>query len=100
MIAVLLRPAAAVFAAFALVLSTRAQPTPPRLYAVEVSAAIQTNPARITLQWPADPNATGYSVSRLNGSAWTQIGTAPGSATQFVDSNVSVGSRFEYQVLK
>ena len=73
----------------------------PRLYTVEVSANVQTSPPRITLQWPADLNATGYTVSRLeaNGS-WQQVGTLPGSATQFTDSTVAIGDRVEYQILK
>ena len=38
--------------------------TNPRFYAVEVSAIVQAAPAQITLQWAADPYATGYIVSR------------------------------------
>src|SRR5512138_1156456 len=31
-------------------------------YAVQVSARIQESPPLITLAWPADPDATGYTV--------------------------------------
>ena len=82
-------------------LQTLAQTVPPRYYAVEVSAAVQTSPPRIVLNWPADPNATAYTVSRLNAAGtWAPLATLPGSATQFTDATVTVGSRFEYQVLK
>jgi hypothetical protein len=78
-----------------------AQPIAPRLYSVEVSTTVQTTPPRITLQWPADSNATAYAISRLdNAGNWTSIETLPGNATQFTDSGVTVGSRFEYRILK
>ena len=81
--------------------ATFAQATAPRLYAVEVSAAIQTSPARITLNWPADPNASSYTVSRLSSSgSWSPLATLPGTATQFIDNSVSVGAQFEYRIVK
>ncbi|MEO5703291.1 MAG: PspC domain-containing protein, partial [Gammaproteobacteria bacterium] len=41
-------------------------------YTVQVSAVIQKSPAQITLSWPRDYNATGYSVYRkaLAATAW------------------------------
>ncbi len=74
----------------------------PRLYAVELSATVQTAPAQINLQWSADTNATSYTVSRkaLSATNWTQLTALPGDATFFADVNVSIGSAFEYQVLK
>jgi hypothetical protein len=78
-----------------------AQAIAPRFYSVEVSASVQTSPPQIALQWPPDTNATSYTISRLDANGvWVQIGTASGSATQFVDSNVTAGSRVEYQILK
>jgi hypothetical protein len=73
-----------------------------RLFTVEVSATVQTSPARIALQWPADAKATSYLVSRkaLNDAAWTQVASLTGGATGFNDSNVAIGSAFEYQILK
>ena len=81
--------------------SILAQAISPRLYSVEGSASVQVSPPQITLQWPTDANATGYTISRLdaNGNR-TQIGTASGAATEFVDANVSVGNSIEYQILK
>jgi hypothetical protein len=74
---------------------------PAKLYSVEVSAVVQANPARVTLQWPADTNATAYTISRLGSSgSWTQVGSLSGTATQFADTNVALGSRIEYRLYK
>jgi hypothetical protein len=87
---------------FSMTGSALAQPVPIRAYAVEVSAQIQTSPARIILQWPADSRATGYTVSRkrIHDTSWSSPVSLPGSATSWTDSNVSVGSAFEYQLTK
>jgi hypothetical protein len=70
-------------------------------YTVQISAVVQTNPARITLSWPADVyGANSYTVYRKTKSA-TSWGTGTllsASATSYVDNNVSVGSAYEYQV--
>src|SRR5687767_990959 len=77
------------------------QTVPPRLYAVEVSAAAQSSPDRITLSWRADPNATSYAISRSDSSGtWILLTNLPGTATQFVDNAVSTGRRYEYEILK
>ena len=71
-------------------------------YAVEVSAIVQTNPPQISLSWPPDANATGYGVYRklLNDTSWVSIATLAANATNFADTNVVVGSAFEYQIQK
>jgi hypothetical protein len=71
-------------------------------YAVRVSATVQTNPPRITLSWPADPSATGYTRYRkLRDVTDWGTGVALGaSATNYVDSNVAVGGAYEYWVAK
>jgi hypothetical protein len=71
-------------------------------YAVRVSATVQTNPPRITLSWPADPSATGYTQYRklrdaTNWGTGAALGT---SATNYIDSNVAVGGAYEYRVAK
>src|SRR5688500_12215391 len=82
-------------------LTSLAQAVHPRLHAVEVSAAFETTPLRITLTWPADSNATNYAVSRLSDSGESTLLTnLPGNATQFIDNAVSLGIRFEYEILK
>lgn len=71
-------------------------------YAVQVIAAVQTNPPCITLSWPADPGATGYSLYRklLNGASWGKATNVLASATSYVDTNVAVGGAYEYEVFK
>jgi hypothetical protein len=70
-------------------------------YTVQISAVVQTNPPRITLSWPADIyGANSYTVYRKTKSA-TSWGTGtllPGSFTSYVDTNVSVGSAYEYRI--
>lgn len=73
------------------------------LYAVQVSATVQENPPQITLQWPPDPNgANSYVVYRKlkDYTSWGSGTTLPGSATSFTDYGVSLGSAYEYQVIK
>jgi hypothetical protein len=72
-------------------------------YAVRVSATVQTNPAQIALSWPADTSATGYTLCRKgrDNTSWgTSLAALAGSATNFSDSNVAVGSAYEYQIRK
>jgi len=74
-------------------------------YAVEITAAVQTSPAQINLNWPQDTNGTpaSYTVYRKapTGSSWgNPIATLSGSATNFTDSNVVVGTAYEYQIIK
>lgn len=74
----------------------------PRLYAVEVSASVQASPPRIVLNWPSDPNASGYSVYRksFTGTSWTLTGNLAGSATTWTDLAVVDGATYEYSVQK
>lgn len=69
-------------------------------YAVRVSAVVQTNPAGITLSWLANAQATNCTLYRKTRDA-TSWGTATAlatNATSYVDSNVSVGSAYEYRI--
>jgi len=73
------------------------------LYAVQISATTQTNPAQITLHWEPDQyGADSYVVCRKlkTDSNWGPEQTLSGSATNFSDSDVSVGSAYEYQIIK
>lgn len=74
--------------------------TDPKFYAVMVSAEVQTSPAKITLKWNSDGNATGYEISRRNGNSWSSVGSVGGSTTSWTDSNVSVGGAYEYRIIK
>ncbi|MBC8096735.1 MAG: fibronectin type III domain-containing protein [Akkermansiaceae bacterium] len=75
------------------------------LYTVQVSAAVQSAPPRITLNWPVPPGsdaATSYTVYRKtrDETAWGSGTALPGSATNFTDTTVEVGVTYEYQVVK
>ena len=73
-------------------------------YAVQVSAAVQTSPPRITLSWPQDTVAVpaSYTVYRKapGASSWGAGLPLPGTATSFADSGVLVGGAYEYQIVK
>jgi hypothetical protein len=71
-------------------------------YAVQVSALVQTNPSQIVLSWPADPGSTGYTVSRKlrDDKSWGPGIAIPSNAASYVDTNVLVGSAYEYDVSK
>jgi hypothetical protein len=77
------------------------------LYAVQISAVVQTFPPRITLSWPPAPSfspdsATAYAVSRKgrDDTVWGAATMLSGSATNYIDTNVQVGATYEYQVIK
>src|SRR5688572_1430118 len=72
----------------------------PKLYAVMVTAQVQSSPAQITLQWSGDSSATGYQIARNNGNGWSEVGSVGGGTTSWTDSNVSNGSTYEYRVIK
>jgi hypothetical protein len=73
-------------------------------YAVRVTATVQTSPPQISLTWAQDSNGTplSYDVSRkaVTDTSWGPATTLSGSTTTFVDSSVSVGATYEYQVHK
>ena len=73
-------------------------------YAVQVSAAVQESPARITLSWPQDTSGTpnGYTVYRKSAgsSSWGSGTSLNGSTTTYTDTSVAVGTPYEYQIVK
>src|SRR5436190_6057174 len=71
----------------------------PKVYAVVVRVQVDTSPAQINFSWSDADYARQYTIRRktLNDSSWNQIAVLPGNATSFSDSNVSVGSAFEYE---
>jgi len=73
------------------------------VYAVQISASVQSSPPSIHLQWEPDPyGAHSYTVSRKgrNATAWGPGTVLPGNASGFTDPNVVVGGNHEYQVVK
>ncbi|HET7624330.1 MAG TPA: fibronectin type III domain-containing protein, partial [Verrucomicrobiae bacterium] len=73
-------------------------------YSVQVSATVQESPARITLHWIQDTSMVpaSYTVSRrIPGTdVWSFAAALPGSATTYTDADVTVGTSYEYQVVK
>lgn len=73
-------------------------------FAVQVSAQVKSAPAQIELSWPQDSSATpsSYTVSKKlrDATAWEPGVTLPGTTTIYSDSDVAVGSAYEYQVQK
>src|SRR5213082_3594430 len=73
------------------------------VYAVQISASVQTSPPQITLNWEPDQyGANSYTVYRKakEATSWGNGTTLAGSASNFVDNNVSVGSAYEYAIVK
>jgi hypothetical protein len=73
-------------------------------FSVQVSASVDSVPPTIRLSWPQDtyllPNS--YTVFRKTPAAtsWGQGTALPGTSTGFIDTNVTVGSVYEYQIVK
>ena len=71
-------------------------------YAVQIIAVVSASPPQIVLRWIADPDAIEYVVSRRvpGEEVWTDYPPLPGTAVRFVDRIVSIGSRYEYRIVK
>jgi len=74
------------------------------VYAVQISAAIQTSPSQITLMWEPDPyGANSYTIYRKakEDTSWgTPLATLSGSDSSYTDTSVAEGSTYEYQIVK
>ncbi len=73
------------------------------IFAVQISAVVQTNPPSITLSWQPDPyGATNYIVYRKlkTDTSWSGGTLLSGTTYTYVDNNVSIGSAYEYEVWK
>src|SRR5690606_8952708 len=88
-------------AAIAVLLSAALRAVEPTwIYAVQVTASVSADPARIDLTWPADHlPAERYTVHRKSPDdiAWSEGIALSGDATQFSDENVEAGRVYEYQ---
>jgi hypothetical protein len=73
------------------------------LYAVQISAAVQTSPPRIVLSWEPDiygvSNYVVYRKAKAD-TSWGAGTTISGTLTNFVDNNVALGGTYEYQIIK
>src|SRR5579859_2186665 len=74
------------------------------VYAVQISAVVQTNPPEITLFWEVDPyGANTYTIYRKakSDASWGEpLATLDGSESNYTDNAVSIGSAYEYQIIK
>jgi hypothetical protein len=74
------------------------------IYTVQISAIVQTSPPQITLQWEAnDPyGVRSWSVYRKakDATSWNFLASFGASISNWTDSSVSVGSTYEYQMVK
>jgi hypothetical protein len=71
-----------------------------RMQAVELSATIQESPPRITINWPARNDATGYRLAKKANGSWQVAANLAANATSWSDGNVAVGQRYEYWITK
>src|SRR5215470_10966927 len=73
-------------------------------FSVQASATTQTNPAQITLSWPQDTylQPKSYQVYRKSpgSSSWGTGTTLPGIATNYTDTQVALGTAYEYRIVK
>jgi hypothetical protein len=99
-------PTLALVVSFGFAVVSRAQngPDPTWSYSVQLAADVQASPAQITLHWDPDQfGADSYTIYRKTKTAtsWgNAIATLPGSAQSYADSGVTVGTGYEYQVVK
>ena len=72
--------------------------------AVQVSATVQSSPAKVTLTWPQDTNGvpSSYTIFRKDPTStnWGSGTTISGSSTSYTDANVAVGNAYEYRIVK
>lgn len=73
-----------------------------RDFAVMPTATVSSNPPSITLHWPGDSLATGFSVAVRTApdQPWSQLAQLPGGATSWEHAPVQVGKQYEYRILK
>ncbi len=72
-------------------------------FAVVASATVQLSPNKVTITWLPDVLATGYAVSRriYGGSDdFALLASSTGKDSTYVDTNITLGYRYEYQIIK
>ena len=71
---------------------------------VQLYADVQVSPAKITLHWLNDTSATAYKIYKRaahSGNSWgNPISTLSNTSSLYADINVTVGTDYEYRVLK
>ncbi|MGN6386727.1 MAG: fibronectin type III domain-containing protein, partial [Verrucomicrobiota bacterium] len=74
----------------------------PSNYAVQIDAQANDSPARIDLHWIVDGDAKSYTIKKKLPTAkeWVQLTQVGGSTSSYSDSQITVGSTVEYQIIK
>lgn len=69
---------------------------------VQLSATVQESPAQITLHWPNEANDSAYRIAKRQNitDPWTLVGNFSGTTNSYTDTKVSVGSAYEYAVIR
>lgn len=71
---------------------------------IKASAAVQASPPKITLSWPATGGTEAIDIYRKTDAdnCWVfpSLATLPSGATEYQDTGVVVGERYEYMVYK
>src|SRR3954468_24394854 len=71
--------------------------------AVQVTAAAQTSPPQITLDWIGNGTSTQYQVFRKLKTSPTwgpPLATLAGTINQYIDNSVSTGISYEYRITR
>src|SRR5688500_10357943 len=73
-----------------------------RHFGIELTASTQESPPRITLNWVNNWDGQQYHVRRKikTASAWEPGVVLSSAATSFTDTNVMVGTAYEYSISK
>lgn len=71
--------------------------------AVQINVTVQTSTPQITLNWVGNATTTNYTVYRKlkTGTSWgTALATLSGTVNQYVDNTVTVGTNYEYRIIR
>lgn len=71
--------------------------------AVQINAAVQTSTPQITLNWVGNATTTSYQIFRKlkTATSWgAALATLTGTVNQYVDNTVSVGTNYEYRIIR
>lgn len=71
--------------------------------AVEIWAKVQNAPPTVTLNWVGNATTNNYAIAKKlkTATTWSTIASGiNGTVTSFVDNNVSVGTNYEYRIIR
>src|SRR5436305_4244020 len=73
-------------------------------YSVQLSVTTQTAPPGLRLSWPPDRSTQpiDYAIYRKapESAFWGRPTVLPGTSTGYLDTNISIGTAYEYEVVK